>query len=192
MKIDINTPEIATLCDAVEKRFGVPARTPRHFVLLASEIENKTDSYLSETTLQRVWKYKTGYKTIAIHTLNVLCHYIGKSDWEAFCRSLNDDPEVESEMFTNDSVDIDGLSVGDKIKIGWKPNRYCIVEYLGNHRFKAIETFNAKLSPGDSFSCHKMQVGCEWRLEHVVRNESDMSYVAGSRTGLTSLEIIKK
>ena len=191
MRININTPEISVLREEVEQRFGCPIRTPRHFAALSFDIEESQKEYLSEATLQRVWQYKHGYDTVAIHTLNVLSRYSGYANWDVFNEYLKDSSHVESEMFDGEVIDVSTLAVGTRIKIGWRPDRICIIEYLGDLHFKAIETHNAKLQPGDLFTCSKIQLGRELRLDNLRRSETEMSYIAGTRNGLTLLEIIE-
>ncbi len=191
MRVKINKPEIAALRLAAEDKFGCPLRAPRHFTALSFEIEETTKEYLSETTLQRLWQYKAGYPTAAIQTLNVLCHYLGISDWEAFCSSINDSSGIESQMRSNDGIDIDSLKAGTRIRFGWLPDRLCVVKYLGDHRFEAVETHNSKLCVGDTFTCINMQKGREMCLDRLKRKgQPEMSYVIGTRNGLTSLEIV--
>ena len=192
MRVSINTPEIAALRLEVERKFGCTLRAPRHFSALSFDIgEAVKGCYLSETTLQRLWKYKSGYSTTAIHTLNVLCQYLGISDWETFCSRLKGDSEIESTMGEKGCIDVDSLAVGTRIRIGWLPDRMCVVKYLGNCRFEAIETHNSKLCAGDTFSCVHMQLGREMCLDRLVRDNSDVNYVIGTRNGLTTLEIIE-
>jgi len=190
MRISITHPEIAALREAVEIRFGTGILTPRHFIALSQDICDSVREYLSETTLQRLWQYKKGYKTVAVHSLNVLSRYCGFSDWGAFCRHLHDDAQVESALFRGKSLGIDTLAPGALIRICWRPDRECIIRYLGGHRFEAVETHNAKLAAGDSFTCHNLQLGREAQLDNLVRGNADMSYVIGSRNGLTALEIV--
>ena len=70
------------------------------------------------------------------------------------------------------------------------PAVMCIIRYLGNLRFKAVETHNSKLCAGDRFSCLQMQLGKELCLDNLVHDNSDMRYVAGNRNGLTVLEVL--
>ena len=190
MRVRFDTSEIAALRLAVEKKFGSPVRTPRHFTALSFQIEDIAREYLSDTTLQRLWQYKTGYSTVAIHTLNVLCHYLGISDWETFCTQLKESSDAESEMKPVDGIDIDSLKAGTRIFIGWLPNRTCIIKYLGNHRFETIEAHNSKLQVGDTFTCINIQKGRELYLDKVQRGESEMYYVIGTRNGLTTLKTL--
>ncbi len=190
MRVKINKPEIMALRLAVENKFGCPLRAPRHFTALSYEIEETAREYLSETTLQRLWQYKVGYPTAAIQTLNVLCHYLNISDWETFCNRIDDMSGVESTMHSNDGIDIDSLKIGTRIRIGWLPDRLCVVRYLGDYRFEAVETHNSKLCVGDTFTCINMQKGREMYLDCLKRGQSEMSYVIGTRNGLTTLEIV--
>jgi len=55
----------------------------------------------------------------------------------------------------------------------------------------ARERQSAELSAGDIFTCVGIQKGRPMCIENLVRGNSDMSYVIGSKNGLTSLEIIE-
>lgn len=191
MRISTHCPELAALRLAVEQKFGSPIRVPRHFTSLSFDMEETLKEYLSETTLQRVWHYKSGYNTVSINTLNVLCHYIGYSDWDKFCLDIKSSTPIESLLFEGDSIRIADLDIGTVIKIGWLPDRVCLIKYLGGFRFEALETHNSKLSAGDIFTCVGIQKGRPMCIENLVRGNSDMSYVIGSKNGLTSLEIIE-
>lgn len=190
MAVDIKSPEIAALREAVEQKLGFKVLTPRHFTALAEAVENELREYLSETTLQRLWEYKKGYDSVALHTLNVLSRYCGYTEWTSFCSHIKAESQVESELFTGDSLDIGKLKSGTKIKIAWRPDRVCIIEYLGNFRFCAIETHNSKLAAGDTFTCHHIQLGREMHLDDLVRGGGDMSYVIGTRNGITRLTVM--
>ena len=190
MAVDIKSPEIAALREAVEQKLGFKVLTPRHFTALAEAVENELREYLSETTLQRLWEYKKGYDSVALHTLNVLSRYCGYNEWTSFCSHIKAESQVESELFTGDSLDIGKLKPGTKIKIAWRPDRVCIIEYLGNFRFCAIETHNSKLAAGDIFTCRHIQLGREMHLDDLVRGGADMSYVIGTRNGLTGLTVM--
>ena len=190
MTIDIKSPEVAALRDAVEQKTGFKILTPRHFTFLAEAVEEHVKEYLSETTLQRLWAYKKGYGTVSLHTLNVLSRYCGFTEWISFCANLKRESQVESELFDGDCLDIGKLQPGTRIQIAWRPDRVCIIEYLGNYRFVAIETHNAKLAAGDTFTCHHMQLGREMHLDDLVRGSDDMCYVIGTRNGLTGLTVM--
>ena len=50
------------------------------------------------------------------------------------------------------------LDEGDKVRIGWAPDRIVTLAYLGSDRFEVVESVNAKLLPGDviEVSCFLM------------------------------------
>ena len=45
-----------------------------------------------------------------------------------------------------------GVPINDMVKISWLPDRMCSLRYLGDNRFIVVESQNAKLLPGDTFS----------------------------------------
>jgi len=190
MKVDINSPEISVLRKTVEQKFGCPIESPRIFSSLSFDIEEKLSEYLSDTTLQRIWLYKSGYGTVAIHSLNVLSRYCGFLSWDAFKNTIKESSDVESEMFDGESIDASTLAEGTCIRIGWMPDRICTIKYLGHLKFVAIETANSKLMEGDVFTCNRLQLGREIRIDDLDRGGRKMSYIAGERNGLTLLEII--
>lgn len=190
MRTKINIPEIAELRSDVEKTFGSTILTPRNFTALSDAIMAKLQEYISETTLQRLWLYKPGYVTVATHTLDILSRYLGHRDWTSYCESLHSSSREESEMFSGPVINVRDLNVGTLVRITWQPDRECVIKYLGNYRFEAVETHNSKLSKGDTFSCMQIQEGRELVLDHLVRESTDMRYVIGSKNGLTSAVVL--
>ncbi|MCQ2064225.1 MAG: hypothetical protein MJY66_00005 [Bacteroidaceae bacterium] len=57
--------------------------------------------------------------------------------------------------------------------------------------FETLESVNAKLAPHDTFSCNYLQLGRELVIDNLMRDGREMSYIAGSRNGLTLLEIVE-
>lgn len=195
MSVKINTPQISALKLAVEQKSGLLLQTHNEFLQLISQIESAINDHMSETTLERLWGYSTRECTsISVRTLNVLSKFIGHVNWASFCASLALQSPVESEIFSGDTIDADALAIGTKLRIGWLPDRICIIEYLGGHRFIAVETHNSSIQPGDTFSCIQFQKGRELYLDkffHVATGE-ESRYVVGQKAGLTTVEVIEK
>ncbi|MGN1214638.1 MAG: hypothetical protein ACI4TJ_00160 [Candidatus Cryptobacteroides sp.] len=190
MRVKITIPEIAVLRDQVEAKFKKPLSGPKVFNKAAETISQNQSDRISETTLQRLWGYKSGYETVSVNTLDILCRYCGYDNWGDFKAQVRESAQVESELFEGEVIEVALLTPGTRIRIGWRPNRVCVIEYLGNFRFRTLSAENAKLHPGDEFTCTKMQLGRELRLDDLQRGDSKMSYIAGSRNGLTLLELI--
>lgn len=195
MGVESVSPKIAALKMAVEKEFGKIPRVHNDFVELAEAIKSKLRQHISETTLERVWNYsKRGYETVSLHTLNLLCLYSGKTDWQKHCESLGESGIIDSDMFEGDSIKSEDLQPGTTLKIGWLPDRLCIIEYLGHNRFMALDCENSTMQPGDTFSC------LEFRLNHPVmmaeyvqsgcNDKKPKLYIAGKLHGLKTLKIL--
>ena len=84
-------------------------------------------------------------------------------------------------------------SVGQRIRIGWLPNRLCIIRYLGDNRFIAEKCENSKMKEGATFSCLQFYLGKEAVLSDFKQNTEDAngkSYAIGIKNGLTTLVVI--
>lgn len=190
MAVKTDTPQITALRNAVEKRFGHPIESRTDFSLLAQEIERVTHEHLAENTLRRLWGRIEGYDTVFTRTLDVLCRYVGQEHWKAFCISIHDSSSRESDIVSDGAtIRVEELRSGDRIRIGWLPDRMCIVEYVGGRTFKAIDTRNSTLQVGDTFECSVMIRNYPLFVDNLVHGgEHCQRYSMGLANGLTTLE----
>ncbi|MBR0321184.1 MAG: hypothetical protein IIX08_02220 [Bacteroidales bacterium] len=192
MNIKADIPQIALLRQRVERSIEFPLSTHGDFLRLSAGIEFTLREHMSESTLERLWGYSTRrYETVSVRTLNVLCRFIGFNSWEHFCDSLSSGL-CESELFSGNTINTSELPVGARIRIGWPPDRLCIVRYLGDNRFIAEETENSTMQTGDTFSCLQFQKGRELHLDDFRKADPTerFRYVVGLNSGLTTLEIL--
>ena len=195
MSIQSNIPQITALRKRVEEQFGKKLQVHSDFLALSAEIETMLRQHISESTLERVWGYSTrGYNSISLRTLDVLATYAASCNWHHFCHELAEKDGDESSLFDVEQITTNELTVGDRLRIGWLPDRLCVVRYLGNNRFVAEECINSKIHPGDSFSCLHFSLGLELCMSDFRRHDSDTAktYVVGSKHGLTTLQRIDK
>ena len=194
MAIDSRIPEIALLKEAVVKAFGKTPYVHSDFVELRDNIFSVTREYVSETTLERIWEYSTrGYDSVSRRVLDVLSAYIDSGNWEGFLERLKENVGGESDYFDIDIIRSEDLQSGAGIRIGWPPDRVCTIRYLGNNRFMAIETRNAKLQPGDTFSCLQFQLHHPQYLTDLKDADGNLkgrSYGVGLHHGLTTLQLL--
>lgn len=193
MGIENNIPQIAALRQRVEQRFGPPLDVHSDFLQLVAEIEKELREHISESTLERVWGYSTrGYNSVSLRTLNVLAKYATGVGWKQFCELIGKEAECESDKFNSNVIYADELTVGEKLRIAWMPDRMCIIRYMGENRFVAEECKNSKMQPGDSFRCAALYFGhelCVYDFRCAGNNEGDgCNYVMGTQNGLTTLE----
>ena len=192
MNINTDTPQIAILKKKVEQTIDFPLSTQGDFMRLSAGIEFTLREHMSESTLERLWGYSTRhYDNVSVRTLNVLARFAGYQSWNNFCDSLKDQ-NAESELITEAYISSSALKTGDRLLIGWPPDRSCIIRYMGNHHFIAEETSNSTMKPGDTFSCMTFQKGRPLYMDNFCKSGSceKQRYIAGSNTGLTILSII--
>ena len=190
MGIKRNTPQICALRQRVELRFGKKLVVHADFQALVSEIETALNLHISETTLERVWGYSTrGYDSVSLHTLDVMAQYAEGCYWEDFCKLLHDVTNCESEFFNNEHISSNELHEGERLRIGWLPDRVCEIRYLGENKFQAERCENSKLQVGDTFTCLNFTLNqpltmVDLRRDGIIIGET---YVVGQKNGLTTL-----
>lgn len=189
-------PMIHALRQRVEARFGKRLTVHADFVALSAEIEALQREHISESTLERVWQYSTrGCRTLSLRTLDVLAVYAGYTDWQAYCANNCLSDGTQSELFTCRAIYTEDLCIGDRLRIGWPPNRLCVIRYLGNNRFVAEDCENATMKEGDTFRCLQFQYGHPLLMQDFHRKTSDTcsrNYLVGRLDGLTRLEYISE
>ena len=192
MNIKADIPQIALLKQHVEKSIDFSLTTHGDFVRLSAGIEFTMREHMSESTLERLWGYSTRrYDTVSERTLNVLARFVGLRSWEHFCQSIST-ASGESELFTGSTINTSDLEVGSRIRIGWPPDRICVIRYLGDNRFVAEQTLNSTMQADDTFSCLQFQKGRQLYMDNFYKKGSSdtQRYVVGINSGLTTLEII--
>lgn len=197
MSIRSDIPQIVVLRERVERCFGKRLAVHADFLALVAEVEMVLRQHISESTLERVWGYSTrGYNTVSLRTLDVLSRYAEGCDWQEFCEKLASENRCESELFNAEHILTCDLAVGDRLQIGWLPDRLCTVRYLGDNRFVAEECHNSKMQMGDTFSCLQFSFGKELILSDFTPSATNTpvalkSYIVGRKNGLTTLRLLR-
>lgn len=180
----------------VEEKAGFKMHTHADFIVLVECIGNALHEHVSETTLERLWKYSTRhYKTVSLRTLDVLSEYCGYQSWDVFCEMLLKTSQIESEII-EEVLYSDSIPVGQKMKISWLPDRTIIIRHLGDGKFITIEATNSKIRPGDTFFCKSFTLGKELHMDKLSRagiladNTKNLRYVVGKKNGITELELL--
>ncbi len=182
-------PEIHILLMQVESRFGNVAK-PADFDNLSEDIENATSELLSASTLKRLWGYVNYLSNPRTYTLDVLSRYIGYQNFGSFCEQIHDTNEFVSGFLSEDSLVAESMKPGEKVRIGWNPDRLVTLEYKGSNRFEVVDVQNASLLKGDQFVLPAIVKGYPVYIPHIERNgQLTPMYVAGYKDGIT---LIKK
>lgn len=185
------SPEILMLRKDIEQEVKRKIRTPYDFEFLVGVIWERLHENISPTTLKRLWGYIEGADTTRRTTLCLLARFLGYDDWESYLEQLSLRDDIESEDFRGEGVRADQLSPGQLVRVTWLPNRVCTFRYLGDKRFSVVESLHAKLQEGDRFEAVCFLIGKPMYLDNLQRDDAPpTSYVAGSRNGLHTVQII--
>ena len=192
MTIKSDIPQIYTLRERVENKFGKKLKVHSDFVELTSLIEMELRQHISETTLERVWNYSTrAYDSVSVRTLNVLSQFASNMNWDSFCEMLRKENKIESEVFNAEIIMTKDLNVGDIVRFGWLPDRICEARYLGDDKFVAEHCENSTIKAGDTFVCSQFILGKELQMNDFCQQTSvGKIYVVGREHGLTMLNIL--
>ena len=183
-----NAPEILALRQDIENALKRRIKTPYDFEFLAGVIWERLHENISPTTLKRLWGYIDGADTTRRSTLCLLSCFLGYADWESYLAALSSRTDIESATFAGEGLNIDDLQPGDCVEVTWLPNRRCVFRYEGDAHFVVTEAENAKLLVGDRFETACFLIGKPMYIDRLIRGiEPPVSYVAGSKNGLTSI-----
>ena len=176
----------AILKQEVERTFGRQLTEARDFEQLSHLLLSHTRERLSPTTLKRFWGYLSNEKVeTRPHTLDVLARFVGYKDYEDFCAQAERLDDVQSGIKTEERITSEGLRLGQRLIITWRPDRRIVVRHFGYGQFEIVEAENTKLNVGDTFRCHLMIQHEPLYLDEV-RHQGmpPMVYVAGQKDGV--------
>jgi len=170
----------------VERTTGHQLRVSRDFEELSHLLLSHTRERLSPTTLKRFWGYLSKEKVdTRPHTLDVLARFVGYKDYADFCSHADSSDEVQSGIRIEERVSTEGMRLGQRLVITWRPDRRIVIRHLGGSRFEIMEAQNTKLCVGDTFRCHLMIQHEPLYLDELVHQGlPETAYVAGQRDGV--------
>lgn len=188
-KVGKDIPELSFLLKSVEKVYGRRVATTTDFESLSVVIEHEIGELLSASTLKRLWGYVGDRRVPRADTLDILSKYCGKKDFREFCAWLKEESGVDSEFISSRFIRSCDLEAGDKLALGWAPDRLVRVRYLGDGRFRVLSSTNSKLKVGDEFESDGFMLNFPLYITTVYREGQVLpSYVAGRVHGLSVLE----
>lgn len=96
---------------------------------------------------------------------------------------------MDSEFISSRFIRSCDLEAGDKLALGWAPDRLVRVSYLGEDRFRVTSSGKSKLKEGDEFEVDAFMLGFPLYIAAIYREGEVLpSYVAGRVHGLSVLE----
>lgn len=185
----LDYPQLQHLLDSVGRHFGHTIATSTDFEILSLDIERETGDHLSASTLKRLWGYVSLHPVPRVATLDVLSRYIGFKNFQEFCLSLKNDGNEVSGFFGTSCISVKDLRAGERIRLGWAPDRLVEMRYLGNFEFVVEESRNSKLLAGDRFELSDIISGCPLCINRILRNgKYTRPYIAAMKEGLNLVE----
>lgn len=181
----MTTPEIEELKRLIEERYGKQLCTTTDFEEFTLTLK-KCGIAVSASTMKRLYDYVGDSHKPRVATLDQLAAYIGHKSFSHFVQWLKNSTRYNSSFFNARQLISDTLSDGDKVEIGWAPNRQLFLTYLGHSTYRVEESRNSKMQVGDKFITGCFIIGQPLFLPYLLRNnERTTPFVAGRNGGLT-------
>jgi hypothetical protein len=176
-----DNPEYSFLRQEVERKWGRRLATSADFAALAEAM----DESISVSTLKRFWGYVGDNPAPRNSTLDSLSRYSGYLNFKAFRDHLMDSGKLPSSYFQAEVVEASSLTKGERIVIGWRPDREVLLSYEGDSIFRVLESKNSSLQKDDRFEASTIMKGYPLALSGIFRNGLKTDpYVAGLDGGI--------
>lgn len=183
-------PELQSLLDAVEKKYGRPIAVHNDFNTLSVVLDYECHEILSSSTLKRLWGYVSLRTTPRKSTLDILSKYVGYKDFNDFRNSRFGKVDDTSGYLSTSFLSADLVPEKGFLRIGWEPNRMLRLRRIGPILFEVVESHNSKLKAGDRFEASCFFKGLPLVLATVQREGENLpSFIAGKEKGLNLLQI---
>lgn len=179
------------LREEIVERIGSTLESPTDFERLALIIKKQSGASISVSTLKRLFGYVQSKCGISNSSLSLIVRWLGYKGWSDFCSA----PEEQSRFLSGTALKSDGLEEGDRVFFRWNPDRSCTARFIGKNRFVVEQVEHAKLKIGDTFMALQFVLHSPAYFTDVcpagTSQGEGRSYVAGYRTGLTELAVIR-
>lgn len=190
--MNVYRPEITELLHSVERKYGKVLNTTTDFEVFSLQFNKISKEALSTSTLKRLWGYVGDVHEPRVHTLDLLCQYLGYAHFEAFCAFLKTSSVYNSSFFTAQKLLSGDLNFGDEVEIGWMPNRYVRLLYKGSSQYEVVQSEQSKFEKGDCFEISMFLAEQPLVLPYILRNgERTSPFIAGRNGGLTMIRVLK-
>lgn len=192
------TPSISVLIKAVTSKYNEIKSDDEKPLDTTEGIFTLKDKYLnakiSDDTLRRLLGLKSGYKSVRKFTLDVLSRYVGYADWEDFNVRNADSEGVQSYINTQKATIVSAkLSEGDRVELSWLPDRKCLLEYLGENKYKVIESINSStLAESDTLCFSAVTLGEPLKADNLQKGETlYKEVILGKKDGISYAKVLK-
>lgn len=177
------------IIELLKEKSGNQLRQPSDCENLSLDIESKTRVRIGATTLKRLLGFAHDERTPHASTLDAIAHYLGYAHWEELL--LIEDKGNSGFGTSDEEIRSADLQVGAILEITYLPDRRVVMQYLGNQRYRIVESENSKLQKGDELEIQNFVLHHPLLVLNVLREgESLGQFTAGRVSGLTSVKVL--
>ena len=166
-------------------------RQPSDCEILSLDIMSKTGVHIGATTLKRLLGFASDERDPHTSTLDVIARYLGYAHWEELSKI---EDKGNSDFDTADEeVRSADLKPGQCVEITYLPDRKVRMLYLGDTRYRVIDSQNSKLHVDDEVEIQNFVLHHPLFVVNVLRDGSSLgSFTAGRISGLSSVKVIEQ
>lgn len=173
----------------LKRQSGSAMRQPSDCELLSLDIQGKTGIRIGATTLKRLTGFAEDERNPHTSTLDVIARYLGYAHWDELAK-IEDKGNSDFDIADGEVRSAD-LSVGSEVEFTYLPDRMVRLQYLGNCRYRVIDSQNSKLQADDEVKILNFVLHHPLLVLQVWRNgESLGQFTAGRVSGLSSVRIL--
>ena len=177
------------IIELLKEKSGNQLRQPSDCENLSLDIESKTRVRIGATTLKRLLGFAHDERTPHASTLDAIAHYLGYAHWEELL--LIEDKGNSGFGTSDEEIRSADLQVGAILEITYLPDRRVVMQYLGNQRYRIVESEKSKLQKGDELEIQNFVLHHPLLVLNVLREgESLGQFTAGRVSGLTSVKVL--
>ena len=177
------------IIELLKEKSGNQLRQPSDCEFLSLDIESKTRVRIGATTLKRLLGFAHDERTPHASTLDAIAHYLGYAHWEELL--LIEDKGNSGFGTSDEEIRSADLQVGAILEITYLPDRRVVMQYLGNQRYRIVESEKSKLQKGDELEIQNFVLHHPLLVLNVWRGgESLGQFTAGRVSGLTSVKVL--
>lgn len=173
----------------LKEKSGSELRQPSDCEILSLDIEGRTGVHIGATTLKRLVGFAQDERQPHASTLDVIARYLGYAHWEKLSKI---EDKGNSDFSTSDEeVRSADLQAGAQVEIEYLPDRRVRFMYLGDSRFRVVESQNSKLLVDDEVEILNFVLHHPLLAIQVCREgESLGQFTAGRVSGLSSVKVL--
>jgi hypothetical protein len=120
----------------------------------------RDDGKLSEETIKCMLGISSYSKTHDTSTLSIIARKLNYIGWEDFIIKAVKKYNFKNGCKLIDMYDFGGLNLNEDLCIGWYPDKYCVLRYLGDYEFEVIENYEMRSEIGRKFYTVGFELEC--------------------------------